>query len=432
MANVYRWVALASVVLSAACSTSQTTAPPLAGPSEFALSLRMTATPDSLSQDGASQSSIQVQAFGPNGNTLAGIPLRVDMGVNGVVQDYGTLSARTIVTGSDGRATTVYTAPPPPPASAGGGSTVVTLLATPTGTDYTAANPQIVTIRLVPPGVVLPPANTPTARFTFPSPVNAGVNTLFDGSSSCPRGVDSSNVCLPPSGAGASITNYSWSFGDGGSATGQTATHVFRSVGTFTVTLTVTNDRGATGSSSQSVQVQVVDKPSVDFVWSPQPVLVRATTSFNAGATTAAAGHQITNYSWDFGDGTSGSGLSVTHAFGVAQTYKVVLTVTDDTGQQASTSKDIAVLTGNPIPAFVSSPGIPTSRLINFDASTSQSFGGATITTYSWNFGDGTTASTSSPLIPHTFAASIAYTVSLTVTDSLGRSATTTVSVTAP
>ena len=58
--------------------------PPLTGPSEFALSLRVTATPDSISQDGASQSSIVVTAFGPNGQAASrGVALRMDMIVNG-------------------------------------------------------------------------------------------------------------------------------------------------------------------------------------------------------------------------------------------------------------------------------------------------------------------------------------------------------------
>ncbi len=45
---------------------------------------------------------------------MASLPLRLDMVVDGVAQDYGTLSARSIVTNSDGVATAVYTAPPSP------------------------------------------------------------------------------------------------------------------------------------------------------------------------------------------------------------------------------------------------------------------------------------------------------------------------------
>src|SRR5688572_18140335 len=113
----------ASTFLAAAIATSALTActvhktdeaPPLTGPSGFALSVTMAAIPDSISQDGGSQSSIRVTAIGPNGRPLASVPFRIDTFVNGVGQDYGTLSARTIVTNVDGVATVTYTAPPSP------------------------------------------------------------------------------------------------------------------------------------------------------------------------------------------------------------------------------------------------------------------------------------------------------------------------------
>src|SRR4051812_24025875 len=187
MGKIIRRLMIGTLVLSAACTTSQQTEPPLAGPSEFALSLRVTATPDSVSQDGASQSSIVVNAFDPNGKGISGLALRMDMAVNGVVQDYGTLSARTIVTGTDGRASTVYTAPVPPPAAAGGSPTVVTIVATPTGSNFATVNPQIASIRLVPPGVISAPAGSPTAAFAMsPSAALMNVAVTFDASASKP------------------------------------------------------------------------------------------------------------------------------------------------------------------------------------------------------------------------------------------------------
>src|SRR3989442_1765959 len=86
--------------------TRSTEAPPVAGPSVLALSITPVAIPDSISQDGASQSSITVTALDANGRPIAGLVLRVDMSVGGVVQDFGTLSARSIVTGTDGKART--------------------------------------------------------------------------------------------------------------------------------------------------------------------------------------------------------------------------------------------------------------------------------------------------------------------------------------
>src|SRR5262245_8661870 len=107
--------AAAAAFIFSGCTVHQTEAPPLTGPSEPALSLTVQATPDSLNQDGGSQSAIRVTARGPNGAPIAGLALRMDTMVNGVIADFGTLSSRSIVTGSDGVATTVFTAPPPNP-----------------------------------------------------------------------------------------------------------------------------------------------------------------------------------------------------------------------------------------------------------------------------------------------------------------------------
>jgi hypothetical protein len=98
-------------LMAAACTVHQSEAPGLTGPSEFALSLTMNALPDAISQDGGSQSSVRILAKGPDGQPIRALTMRVDMEVNGVLQDFGSLSARTIVTGSDGVATVVYTAP---------------------------------------------------------------------------------------------------------------------------------------------------------------------------------------------------------------------------------------------------------------------------------------------------------------------------------
>src|SRR3954454_13501806 len=88
-------VAIPAVVVAAAgCTFKTSEPPPLTGPSGLALSLNLNAVPDSINQDGGSQSSIKITAIGPDGKAVAGLPLRLDMAVAGVAQDFGTLSAR--------------------------------------------------------------------------------------------------------------------------------------------------------------------------------------------------------------------------------------------------------------------------------------------------------------------------------------------------
>ena len=72
------------------------------------------AVPDMVMRDGVSQSTIVVTAKDPQGAPIRSLQMRLDMLVNGVVQDFGSLSTRTLFTNSDGRATAIYTAPPAP------------------------------------------------------------------------------------------------------------------------------------------------------------------------------------------------------------------------------------------------------------------------------------------------------------------------------
>ncbi len=208
--------ALAVVMTTAACTVSETEAPALAGPSTLATDLNIQATPDTIMWDGSSQSTVTVDARGPNNQPIRGLSIRVDMLSGGQVADFGTLSARTIVTGDDGRARAVYTAPPRPLDGADG--TVLTLLFTPIGSDFRGALTRQVDIQLIPPGVILPPNGAPQPAFTFsPSAPQTFQTILFDASGTKDEGVECGSAC-----------SYTWSFGDGGSASGITASHEYR------------------------------------------------------------------------------------------------------------------------------------------------------------------------------------------------------------
>jgi PKD repeat protein len=332
----------------AGCTVHQTLAPELTGPSDFAISLRVTATPDRINRDGVSQSAIVVAAFNAAGQPLSGLALRIDMAVGDVLQDFGTLSARNLVTGSDGRAATVYTAPPAPPAGSGGTMSSVTIVAIPVGSNAqvsSANGGSRADILLTPVGVILPPADTPTAAFTVtPTPVNLNSSVTFDASASCGGSV-SGGLCASAS----KITTDSWTFGDGTTGIGKTVNHAFEGVGTFSVTLTVTNDRGVSASTTQTVPVAALALPTASFVFSPSAPNAGDLVVFNAAASTAASGHAIVSYNWNFGDGEpSESGVLVNHRFqrgggATAINYVVVLTVTDDTGRKATTTQPVPV-----------------------------------------------------------------------------------------
>jgi hypothetical protein len=91
------------------------------------------------------------------------------------------------------------------------------------------------------------------------------------------------------------------------------------------------------------------------------------TIDFEASDVKPAAGHQIVQYSWNFGDGTTASGVQTTHVFAAAATYQVVLTVTDDAAQRSTPTHGVTINSGNPIPSFTSSVANAATHTMFFD-----------------------------------------------------------------
>src|SRR5687768_10084139 len=105
-------LAVLMAAVSVSCTVKVTDAPPLAGPSELAMRIALTLNPDSILQDGASQTALNVEVTCADGRPQRGLTLRIDMVKNGIYYDFGTLSAKTVVTGDDGRDRAIYTSPP--------------------------------------------------------------------------------------------------------------------------------------------------------------------------------------------------------------------------------------------------------------------------------------------------------------------------------
>ena len=135
----------------------------------------------------------------------------------------------------------------------------------------------------------------------------------------------------------------------------------------------------------------------------------------------------ITDWEWDFGDGSSSTAQNPGHVFAAAGTYSVTLMVTDDQGDSDSITKDVSVSEpgGNAPPAasFTSA-----CTLLSCDFTDTSTDSDGTIVSWDWDFGDGNTSTEQNP--SHTYAAASTYTVSLAVTDNEGDSDTATEEVT--
>jgi len=259
--------------------------------------------------------------------------LRMDVKIGNALGDLGTLSARNISTGADGRANVIYTAPPPA-AFGTPNEGMIQVVATPVGTDAANTTTSAVSIHLTSPGVIQPPNGTPVPSFfVSPSSPHERESALFDGSAS----KDSDGK----------IVSYLWNFGDGStSASGPTTTHVYGVAGSYQVTLTVTDDRGLSSTSAPvTLSVIAAANPIASFVYSPTQPRIAETINFNASASSVPPGRQIETWQWDFGDGTFATTTSpvTTHVYALAKTYTVVLVVTDDIGRRGTFTLTIAI-----------------------------------------------------------------------------------------
>jgi PKD repeat protein len=411
-----RLISIGVVVAAAmggACTMKSQDAPPLSGPSELGTSITITAAPDVLTLDGASQSLITVTARDPNGAPLRSVSMRTEIAVGGIRADYGTLSARNIVTDTAGRATLIYTAPTIGNGYAVDNGTVVDILVTPVGTDFGNALTRNAAIRLVPPGIVVPPDGL-APYFTFsPTAPTDNQSVLFEACG------DPQRPCAPSNNP---VASYTWDFGDGRTGSGRLATHSYSASGSFVATLKITDAIGRSASTAQTVNVGQGALPTVAFTFSPSAPQIGQVVNFNASATRPGPGRTIQSYFWDFGDGdqkTTTTALT-THDFLAAGSYTVTLVVTDDAGRTSSGTVSVSVTSDAPTADFTFSPASPTVGVnVNFNSGTSVPAPGRTIASYLWNFGDGATSTAATP--SHAFAAVGDYNVVLVVTDSAGK-----------
>lgn len=342
--------------------TKEVEIPQLAGPSTLAYSIVLTASPDTIFQDGVSSTTITIDARDGSGQALNGRPLRAEILVGGVVQDFGVLSTKAPLTGSTFR----YTAPPASPLAAGQVPQTVTIAVTPTDSgDFRSELSRRVDIRLVPQGVILPsnPGLVPAFTVTPASP-QAFSSASFDASTSTNGGTACLNAC-----------SYSWNFGDGTSGSGITTTHDYRTPGSFVAVLTVTDSRGAQATTAKTVTVSASTPPTASFTTSPTNPGTNQPIFFNASASRAATGRTIVSYNWDFGKGTTGSGVTTTKSYETAGTYIITLKVTDDAGAFATATQTITVgaASSNPTAVLTFSPTAPARNTsVFFDGSGSR------------------------------------------------------------
>ncbi|MFY9982665.1 MAG: PKD domain-containing protein [Methanoregula sp.] len=209
-------------------------------------------------------------------------------------------------------------------------------------------------------------------------------------------------------------TSWSWDFGDGSTSTDQNPSHLYMQAGTYTVTLTATNAFGS-NTVVKSNLIDVGNNIAVDFAADHTTVGVGQLVTFTDLSTNSP-----TNWVWEYGDGTIGSGSpNPNHAYTAVGVYSVTLTASNPTMTNSLTKTQYITVLNLPRANFAASPtrgGAPLA--VTFaDQST------GTPTSWTWDFGDRSTSSSQNPV--HTYSQLGTYTVTLTVTNQNGSDTTT-------
>jgi serine protease len=164
------------------------------------------------------------------------------------------------------------------------------------------------------------------------SPANLAPVAGFDIAASTGLTVDFTDTSSDPDG---SISAWDWEFGGDGASDVQNPSHTFSGAGTYTVTLTVTDNAGTTDAFSQDVSVS-------DTAANTPPLAAFSYAcsgrdcSFTDLSSDPDAGDAINTRSWDFGDGGSSTERNPAHSYASQGNYTVSLEVTDNNGGSGS------------------------------------------------------------------------------------------------
>src|SRR3989454_626464 len=194
----------------------------------------------------------------------------------------------------------------------------------------------------------------PIASFTAtPNPAVVGASVTFDASTS-----------FDPDGT---IVSYTWEFGDATGGSGVVATHSYANPGVLAVNLTVLDNQ--TLSSRATHQVTVNAPPHAGFQFAPTTVYVGVSVTFDGSGSTDPDG-SIASYAWDFGDGSTGTGVQASHVFAAKGTFQIRLAVVDNDGLSNETTRTLAI--PDRAPQITSStPGVGP---LTIDAGATQTF----------------------------------------------------------
>ena len=323
--------------------------------------MSLTATPSTVPANGGTVT-VVAAVTDADGNRLLGVPVSFSVSA-------GSLGATSVLTDANGQATTTVTTDRDTTVTASSGGQTAT---------------ATITVNTAPAITVTPDATPRVGEpTTFVVTVTAG---------------------------GSAVREVSIDFGDGtsqslGALTGSTnVTHTYSVVGPFTVVVTATDSTGDTVNVATVIVVDAAAPLNVTIA-APTTVQVGISTTFTATVTQPVGTPEIDRYEWSFGDeGTAvTTGGTTSHVYTSRGLKVVTVRAVEKDGRTGTGRIEVNVtpeaplnvnLSANPSPATVD-------QVVTFTATTS----GTTmpIARYLWQFGDGSTQTTSGNIVTHVY-----------------------------
>lgn len=224
------------------------------------------------------------------------------------------------------------------------------------------------------------------------------------------------------------ITSYEWDFKDGSTAAQANPKHTFTTPGVYNVTLTVTDESGLTDEGSITITVSENTNEAPKAIASVTPASGEAPLQVRFTGSNSTDDKSVTNYAWALNPGGANA-ADFNYTYANPGTYEVQLVVKDADGLTDSTSLTITVTEpSNEAPVAIATANKTSGEApLNVQFTGTNSTDDKTISSYFWDFKDGTT--TTSPNPDHTFTEAGNYVVDLTVKDAEGINSTSSITI---
>jgi PKD repeat protein len=134
---------------------------------------------------------------------------------------------------------------------------------------------------------------------------------------------------------------YLWDFGDGRTSTEEDPEHIYDEAGTFTITLTVTDEGGEIGTKTDIITILNIGPEITDIDFGSSTITPNEELTFNAVVSPGSG--DIISYDWDFGDGHTSNEPSPTHTYTIDGFVTIKVTVIDENGLTDTHEKSVLI-----------------------------------------------------------------------------------------